>query len=504
MYIIEDTVLIPGMQYILSQIKDNKKNALAKIRSYVEQSSKESQDQLRRVVEAIEQYYDNNPEAETILREYARGDYVCDLCAGDCQGCLSAFCGEILKYLYSSTNQGEIVSESEAEKNDEKHFRFERFPENIEIDLIAKDSASKQYFNQHKRNTRGRKVNDRLIVLKGLSSSTPAILNAAFSAQKYHGGGFYLNWNGFGIVIDPGYHFLYNMHKKGLTVLDVQAVIVTHEHIDHTNDIRLLDDLYYDQRSNYKKEISIHPGQEKPPITWYLDKVTMEMVNVFKEHESGFTRKEYDFQTISPNDSMHVLFKDDSTAIYMHVFPTEHEQLKSKKGEYQEHTFGLKFEFISDGLVRTVFYSSDTRYNEKIGDAAEGADIVIANISSVYDTDLLLLLQKDRHLGFKGCYELLRRMKDKPPKLFLISEFWNGKTDVRFDLARYLFKKIQEYDASSYNNTKIIPGEIGMEINLKNCELRCDYCGEFSDDTILVRPETNNGQIHAVCRNCYY
>ena len=80
-------------------------------------------------------------------------------------------------------------------------------------------------------------------MLKGMSSSTPAMLNNIFDTNDYVGGGFYLNWNGYGVAIDPGYSFVHNLHHYGLSVLDVQAVIITHEHIDHNNDMRLLDDL---------------------------------------------------------------------------------------------------------------------------------------------------------------------------------------------------------------------------------------------------------------------
>ena len=505
MYIIDDSVLIPSFQYFLKQIKQNNEKCLPILEMYVAGTSKDKQEQLKCIIDVLKLYDTDRDKAKVQLENYVTKKHVCQLCVNDCQGCFRAFCYELLKYFYHEAKYDDIVYTSDTGRPNEKFFRFERFPENIERDLLASEDASKQYFEQYKRNQKERAITDRLIVLKGLSSSTPAVLNAAFSAQAYHGGGFYLNWKGFGIVIDPGYHFLYNLHKKGLTVLDINAVVITHEHIDHTNDIRLLDDLFDNQYSTYSSEISSCSGRKSEPISWYLDEVTMNMVDVFRKHKSGFKSEGYTFISVSPKGNSYKLYEHGDTIINMYVFPTEHEQIK-RAGitEFQTHTFGTVFELISGTRIRRVFYSSDTKYNDNIRKAAEGADIIIANISSFYNTDLLLLLQKERHLGFKGCYELLRSMINNPPRVFLISEFWNGKSDVRFDVSKYLSVKINEIDDKAYKNTKIIPGEIGMEFDLDSCNLRCDSCGTFSEHTIVIRPEADNHQIRVICENCRF
>ena len=117
-----------------------------------------------------------------------------------------------------------------------------------------------------------------------MSSSTPAVLNGAFNTHSFHGGGIYLNWRGFGIAIDPGYHFVDNMHQIGLTVFNIDAIVITHEHIDHTNDIRILDDLNYNL-SKYGKKGETHR------IHWYLDKVTYGLAKALQAEGSGFLKK---------------------------------------------------------------------------------------------------------------------------------------------------------------------------------------------------------------------
>ena len=126
-------------------------------------------------------------------------------------------------------------------------------------------------------------------MLKGFSSSTPFLLNHSLNTNHYSGGGFYLNWDGFGIAVDPGYHFVQNLHQNGLNVLDIDAVIITHEHIDHNSDMRLLDDLHYNASKVFRDDVwvwdehSCSVSQEKVPrhtIVWYMDEVTYSMAEL--------------------------------------------------------------------------------------------------------------------------------------------------------------------------------------------------------------------------------
>lgn len=130
------------------------------------------------------------------------------------------------------------------------------------------------------------------------------------------------------------------------------------------------------------------------------------------------------------------------------------------------------------------------------------SDIVIANISSVYKTDILRMRGKDSHLGYMGCYELLKASRGNPPKYCLISEFWNGITDIRFDICRYLKEQMERNEG--IRDCKILPSEIGMEIDLKRLKIKCDSCGRFVDEFTTVRQRVNNGKISIYCSDCIY
>lgn len=68
-----------------------------------------------------------------------------------------------------------------------------------------------------------------LIILKRWNSYTPLL-----SGGPYHcGGGYFLKWEKIGVAIDPGIDYIHNLYKAGLNILDIDIIIITHDHIDH-------------------------------------------------------------------------------------------------------------------------------------------------------------------------------------------------------------------------------------------------------------------------------
>lgn len=53
-----------------------------------------------------------------------------------------------------------------------------------------------------------------------------------------------------------------------------------------------------------------------------------------------------------------------------------------------------------------------------------------------------------------GCFELLESMKEAPPALFLISEFWNAKADIRFDITHYMKDEILRLQGKNFQKLK--------------------------------------------------
>lgn len=77
-------------------------------------------------------------------------------------------------------------------------------------------------------------VANKLVVLRRWQSYNPIIPHSG--KRRLRGGGYFLLWQGRGIVIDPGYDFIQNFYDEGFSLEDIDAVIVTHSHPDHDND----------------------------------------------------------------------------------------------------------------------------------------------------------------------------------------------------------------------------------------------------------------------------
>ncbi len=76
-----------------------------------------------------------------------------------------------------------------------------------------------------------------LLVLREWNSYTPVIPG---QEESDRGGGYFIRHAGEGIVIDPGYDFIENFHRAGGLLCDIDHVIVTHAHDDHTAELEAL------------------------------------------------------------------------------------------------------------------------------------------------------------------------------------------------------------------------------------------------------------------------
>ena len=427
----------------------------------------------------------------------------CNLCV-TCISCETYCCQELEHFL--SKNKGRLETRKSLS-----------LPDNIKQLLQEKEKPVDLYLDSYKR--RHFQERNCLIVLKSFSSSTPILLNYAGKSINYSGGGFYLRWNGIGIVVDPGYLFVQNLHQAGYSVLDVDYVIVTHEHIDHSNDIRLLDDLHYNASSKYKnykydwncQSYNVDKQEITPHrISWYFDPVTYQTMQILAEKQSGFDDKYNKLYSIDISQRKSIHIEDD---IIINLFPTCHET--NKNGEFFNHTFGCTFECLTkNGSSKIIGYTSDTSITEKhtyeqMIKCLEPCDIIIANISGIYEDDILLENKKKKHLGYFGCYQILNDLlgerKNSNLKFFFLSEFSNQISDIRFDISRYLQDEINELSDSLHSNRPfVIPAEIGLTVDLNELSIKCSFCQNFSSKIRILRPSGENQKLKYVCQDCLY
>lgn len=322
-----------------------------------------------------------------------------------------------------------------------------------------------------------------LMILKGFSSSTPFFypaLENRFYSSPIKGGGIFIKWHGYGIAVDPGINFMENMHLNGLGIRDINAVIVTHDHIDHNGDLQVIDDLSYAMGQKIKIYVDCDTYKRSEQFSSMSDRHLLDA-----ENRSGY-----------------ILGEDQE--IHMSYISTCHILDPEKKEAYKRNcSFALKISLKNESngdVIRRIGITSDTEYFRELSDFLKDCDYIIANMSEPEKDDYMKSIIKKKHLGYYGCLRLIQDCNDGCevslcPR-YIISEFWAGKGDAR----RELIKKLRE--KTEY--TRIYPGDIGMLFFLDRSSFLCDYCGCETDmDKLhLLRDKSEYGRISLICDNC--
>ena len=323
---------------------------------------------------------------------------------------------------------------------------------------------------------------DVLAVLRGWGSAV-SLLGEAGAASR--GGGYLLKWRGKGVAIDPGFDFLNNLHDAGFHCREINAVIVSHNHTDHNDDLRTFDDIRYEM---YKRAAADEKQAWKYVLLWDRDTAGREPFDpeiadhrfphpqIMESHEEGWSPRPHTLPGLP--------------------FCVSH--FKAKHSTNVPHALGIRIGCLNDDgtTVATVGFSCDTGFFPELcdDDHLAGCDILVAHISQPdpeeYDDPDHV---KQRHLGYRGVASLICGCK---PKLTLVGEFWAGMADLRIDLVHGL--------RALCPNNAILPASIGLQIRPDSREVRCTNCRKWCPlaEIQVGSPSTEFGPLNYLCRNC--
>lgn len=352
-------------------------------------------------------------------------------------------------------------------------------------DYFSNNSQLQYYVSAYENVKQSRDINNSLLCLKGFSSSTPMINSAVFSKNTCVGGGFYLNVNGFGVVIDPGIGFVENMHREGIFIEDINAVIVTHDHLDYNKDIGTISALqhdlnqYYKHRTRFYKKYFDQIDNPEHEISWWLDEGTQ------KNHESN---KLIFLNSVGLSNCTE--WTKLSEEISFMAFRTEH----MKEGV----SYGIKCRISTKEKEIVIGYTSDTRFFPELLEYLQEADIIIFNISDIYEKDIRGNKSKSNHLGYDGSVRILKSSK-LSYQLAIASEFCCTNGDYRMKLV----KKLRE-QAELNKQRNVIAGEVGMQVSLDKMKVVCSRCKctESLSNVVVIAPECEFGKIEYICSQC--
>ena len=319
-----------------------------------------------------------------------------------------------------------------------------------------------------------------LSILRGWSSAVTLLEG---SERRWRGGGYFLKWRGYGIVIDPGFDFLRNFHDAGYHGREIQLVIVSHNHPDHNSDVKAIDDLRYE----------LFKRLAEPDKSGFQPYVLIWDQDTHGATKFGFKKAKHQHEPVLMPSGFPqpINLLDHAAKIPVRVTP-----IKVNHGSGAPHAMGMVVELLDKKgkpAVR-IGYTSDTAYFKDLHNHLTGCDILIAHISQPSIEELQDATKlKNVHLGYRGTAKLL---KECQPKLALIGEFWAGFTDLRISLVKGLRQRS--------GVQAVLPAGLAMHIRLPSLEIECTECKKptpFSE--IKVAPPTDNfGSLAYLCPAC--
>jgi len=353
----------------------------------------------------------------------------------------------------------------------------------------------------------------KLIVLRRWNSFTPGLPLLTNGASK--GGGYFICWKGKGIVIDPGFDFVENFAEAGLSLEDIDAILITQAHIDHTNDLETLIMLLAERNAQ-------NPSPRQ--VTLGLNLGCLNKVNV------GWILREASIisQAYSLTFNQSITLSED---VQIKVLRAKHADAAS-----EETAVGLDMILRGEGRLSHVVFSGDTAWESSISCQYKGGDVIVLHLGTVTFKELFALagytltpdavqdvvinpafdlmrfdrhikhamgykdladftervtsaafqrqaLRKKNHLCFIGIYDTILSLTP-PPKLIILSEFGEELGVNRYKIAKVLNSHFERGTFGlKFKDVRCLTGDINLQICLSGIypAIRCDICGRFID-----------------------
>lgn len=128
----------------------------------------------------------------------------------------------------------------------------------------------------------------------------------------------------------------------------------------------------------------------------------------------------------------------------------------------------------------------------------EDVDVLIAHIGDTNQDDIKISKNIEDHLGVKGIYEILSKIK-KDNVVCLLTKFGGELGDIRLEIVKILKSYLGK------GKIDIIPADISTKLFLNNYELVCDSCGERTERNHVkfVKMEKHR-KIMCICDKCSF
>jgi len=315
-----------------------------------------------------------------------------------------------------------------------------------------------------------------LMVLRRWNSYTPAL--PTDNDERSCGGGYFLWHKGHGTVIDPGYDFIDNFDQAGCAICDIDNVILTHAHNDHTIDFESLLTLFHEFNDRQRAE------------KWPCKQVRFFLNNgAFKKFAGLLNLRDHDYTeriiTLNPGNECELLGGG-----RFQVMPAYHDELVAR-----DQAIGLFFHLPVGDQQRTLLMTSDTGlfplkpdvakltpntsdekaevWQRYLDAGAKDPDVMVIHIGSIHPDELKTDAARDpakacylNHLGLIGTARVIAMCR---PKLAVISEFGEEMRPFRTKLIETLQEKLLDYlfrHEAQPRTPRAVPGDLALIYDL--------------------------------------
>ena len=324
-----------------------------------------------------------------------------------------------------------------------------------------------------------------LLTLRKWNSYTPAI--PPEEGERCLGGGYFIYHNGKGIVIDPGYNFIENFHDAGCRIHDIDAILISHAHNDHTIDFESICTLLYQYNRDAPKN-----GRPIKKFDLYLNN------SAFKKFSGLLNLMDSNFEivrTLNVENEYQI-----TEGVHLSVLPAFHDDVVSRN-----QSVGFLLTFSLDEKLKKILFTCDTGLFPlcKDGDelkpdmngeelwkmypisTMENLDLMVIHIGSIkreeLHVDLNLGIEKclyANHLGIIGVARMITKLK---PSLAIISEFGEEMRQFRRDIVKQIEKKVVNKAIKVKRFPRLAPGDLAFIYDIAQGKFLCCSSNKWID-----------------------
>jgi len=315
------------------------------------------------------------------------------------------------------------------------------------------------------------------------NSATPL-----FSSGISQGGGYFLTLRNklgqtTGVAIDPGYDFFSIFRDLGLGIADIDAIIITHDHDDHTESVEGILSLlakFNDHNEQKKSKVIDIFGSAGALLKFHG---LLSATDLFGNREINF-KLLVPGSEISEIEGISLMEKYGFTLSVKPAFHTE-------RWTNQESAVGIiihtNIHDIKNGGNLKIGITGDTRYEVGVGREYKDVQVLLLNIGSVEKEEGKMLHQ---HLGMLGCINLLKEARLGKPLLAILTEFGEEFSGKREIISRILENWAQPMSSTKSRELKVIPADIHLEVRLEDLNIRETDTNVFFPYTMIEIDES--------------